>query len=153
MLASFQNAESVARTSGSESMPLRILVSVMRRNLFQLVALALSVRFFMERSILKVLPVGAALVRLRAPGRDDAPFVIRFVDIDHRNFQAVYNADGINARLAVVEPVIHFFEGWTVEDADGVSKGYAVHCDVAPVLIFIPTISHGVYLHNVNIRP
>jgi hypothetical protein len=110
------------------------------------------VRFFLARSILEVLPVVAALVRLGAPRRDDAPFVIRLVGIDHCDFEAVDQADGIDPSLAVVEAIIHPFEGRTFENAGRVGKGYAVDRQVAAVLCFVPSVSHRVYLHNVNIQ-
>jgi hypothetical protein len=81
-LASFQNSSSVGRTAGSDAMPLRIWASLLWRSLFQSVPV--------PRLAFDVSPVGASFVRLRPPRRDDAPFVIVFIRVNHRDFQAVH---------------------------------------------------------------
>jgi hypothetical protein len=153
-MAFFQKASLVGWASGSEAMSFRIWASVRRRSLFQSVAAWV----FLASLGLEVLPVAAALVRLGAPGRDDAPFVILFVfvgifvGIDNCNFQAVHNPDGIDARLAVVEAVVDLLKSRAVEDSCRVGKRYAVEREVAAVLCFIPSVAHALYLHNVNIE-
>src|SRR5208337_4043013 len=105
-LAFLQNSSSVARASGSDSMPLRISTSLTRRSLFQSVpCLAFD-----------VLPVVASFMRFRSPCRNDASFVIFSVRINHRNFQAVYKADGVHPGFAVVETVIDPFNGRPLEN-------------------------------------
>jgi hypothetical protein len=81
-LAFFQKASSVGWAPGSARIPRRISVGVRRRSLAQ------SVRGLLLRGVpsgFEVLPVAASFVRLRAPGRDDAPFVVNFaVGINYR---------------------------------------------------------------------
>src|SRR5712692_2971817 len=140
--AFFQNCSSVGWTPGSASMPLRISASRRRRSLFQSV----------PRLAFEVLPEGASFMGLRSPRRDDAPLVIVFVRIDHRDFQAVHKANGIDSNLAIVEPIIDFLDGRPLEDPLGVVEGNSVPRDVAAVFPLVPTIAHPVYLHNVNIH-
>src|SRR5208337_3939478 len=100
-LAFLQNSSSVARASGSDSMPLRISTSLTRRSLFQSVpepCLAFD-----------VLPVVVSFMRFRSPCRNDASFIIFPVRINHRNFQAVHKADGVHPCFTVVETVIDSF--------------------------------------------
>ncbi len=104
----------------------------------------------MELSRFEALPVLAPFVRLRAPRRDDAPFVIFSVDIDDRYFPSLHQPDRVDSLLTVVEAVIDSFEGRAFEDAHSVCKRYSVQDDVAAVLLFIPSVMHDVYLHNVN---
>ena len=100
-LASFQNASSVGRTSGSDAMPRRIRASLMWRSLFQSVPA--------PRLAFDVSPVGPSFVRLRPPRRDDAPFVLVFIRVNHRNFQAVHHANRIDPTFTVIETVINLF--------------------------------------------
>src|SRR5579864_7368674 len=94
-LASFQNFSSVDRTSGSDAMPRRIWASLLWRNLFQSVAEL--------RLAFDVSPIRASFVRLRPPRRDDAPFLIVFIRVNHRNFQAAHQASRVHSAFAVVE--------------------------------------------------
>jgi len=142
-LASFQNRSSVARTSGSDAMPRRIWASLMWRSLFQFVR--------PPRLAFDVLPVGASFVRFRPPRRDDAPFVIVFIRVNHRNFQAVHQANrnrlGFRRsrngrqpfrpwarRRSAPHPRRRSHAGWY---CGGSSLG--------------PNYRHQLYLHNVNI--
>jgi hypothetical protein len=45
-------------------------------------------------------------MRFRSPCRDDSSFVIVSVGINHRNFNAVHKANGINPNFAIVEAVV-----------------------------------------------
>ena len=56
-------------------------------------------------------------MRFRPPRRDDAPFVVVFILVNHRNFQAVHQANRMDASLAVVEAVINFFHRWPIKNA------------------------------------
>jgi hypothetical protein len=97
------------------------------------------------------LPVAASFVRFRAPGRDDSSFVAFCVRINQGNFQAVHQANGIDAILAVIEAVVRLLDGWTFENPHCVCESYAVQLEVAAILTFVPSVMHVVYLHNVNI--
>jgi hypothetical protein len=143
-LASFQNSSSVGRTSGSDAMPRRIWASLLWRSLLQSVPA--------PRSDFDVLPVRASFVRFRPPRRDDASFVVVFIRVNHRNFQAVHQANRIDSALAVVETVINPLNRRPVEDTCSIFKGNPMSDEIATVLLSVPTVSHFMYLHNVNIR-
>ena len=89
-------------------------------------------------------------MRLRAPGRDDAPFLIVFIRVDHRYFQAVHQANRIDSDLAVIEPVINLFDRRSVKYLCRILKRDSLANDIAAVLLSGPTITHNSYLHNVN---
>jgi hypothetical protein len=91
-------------------------------------------------------------MRFRTPRRDDAPFVMISIRVNHCDFEAVHQANRINSTLAVVEPVIGFFDRWSVEDPLGILEGDPMSDEVAAVLLFVPTIAPIMYLHNVNIK-
>jgi len=92
-------------------------------------------------------------VRLSPPRRDDAPFLIVLIRINHRNFQAVHQAHRIHSTFAIVKTIINLLNRWPIEDPHRILKGDPVPDDIAVVLLCIPTIVHNVYLHNVNIWP
>jgi hypothetical protein len=52
--------------------------------------------------------------------------------------------------FAVIESITGLLDRRSFEDAYRIRKGNTVQTDVAPVLGFIPTIAHMVYLRNVN---
>src|SRR5580700_826691 len=147
--AFFQKAASVGWASGSARIPRRISAGVRRRSFSQSVPFAPLRR---GRSGFDVLPILPSLARLRAPRRDDAPLVFFPVGINYCDFQPVDEPDGIDSILAVVEPVIRTFEGRAFENPNCVFEGNAPRLPVAAVLLFIPSVFHIVYLHNVNIR-
>ena len=121
--------------------------SLLLRSLPQLVRRELLVA---ARRALDALPVVASFLGFRAPGRDDASFVVFCVRINQGNFQAIHQADGVGAVLAVIEAVVLLFDGWTFEDPYSVRESYAVQFEVAAILAFVPSVAHGMYLHNVN---
>src|ERR1700722_14114825 len=114
-------------------MPLRMVASLMRRSLFQLVAVG---RLVATRRALDALPVVASFVGFRAPGRDDASFVAFCVRIDQRNFQPVYHTNRGNAIFAVIETVVRLFDGWTFENSRRIRESYAVQSKIAAILTF-----------------
>lgn len=71
------------------------------------------------------------------------------VGVDHRDFQPVDDADGVDPDFAVVEAVVHPFDGRPLENPPGVLEGDFVPFDVGPVLRGIPGVAHRLYLHNV----
>jgi len=74
------------------------------------------------------------------------------IGIDNRDFQPAHNSDGINPSFAVVESIIHPFEGRAFEDPQGFGKSNAVDLEVTAVLFLVPNILNMVYLQNVNIQ-
>ncbi len=148
-LAFFQKAASVGWASGSARIPRRISAGVIRRSFSQSVPL---LRLREGASGFDVLPVAPSLARLRAPRRNDAPLVICFsVGINCCYFKPVNQPDGIDSILTVVKSVIRSFDRWAFEDPDCVFESYVVKREVVAILLFVPSVAHGVYLHNVNI--
>jgi len=91
-------------------------------------------------------------VRFRPPRRDDAPFVVVFILVNHRNFQAVHQANRIDANFAVVEAVIDFFYRWPIENALRILESDPMPDEIAAIFLSVPTVAHILYLHNVNTR-
>src|SRR5712671_1312411 len=148
-LAFFQKASSVGWASGSARIPRRISAGVIRRSLSQSVPL---VPLRKTPSGFDVLPVRPSLARLRAPRRDDAPLVILFsVGINYCYFQPTNQSDCIDSILTVVKSIIRDFDGRTFENPDRIFESNSTQLTVAAVLSFVPSVSHIVYLHNVNI--
>jgi hypothetical protein len=52
-------------------------------------------------------------MRLCPPRRDDAPFAVVFIRIDHRDFQTVHEPDGIDANFSVIETMVRLLDGRT----------------------------------------
>ena len=73
------------------------------------------------------------------------------IGVDHRDFQAVHQPDGVNSDLFVIETVIDLFQRWPLENSLGIFERDAVTVEVGFVLVFVPSLAHGLYLHNVNI--
>jgi hypothetical protein len=49
------------------------------------------------------------------PRRDEVSHVAVPVGIDHRDFQTVDEADGVDSDFAVVETVVHPLDGWPLK--------------------------------------
>jgi len=94
----------------------------------------------------------APLMRLRSPGGDNAPLILPAVGVNHRNFQAVHHADRVYAPFALVEAVVGPLDGRALEDSRRIFESDSMQPEVEAILLFVPTIMHSVYLHNVNIR-
>src|SRR5205807_1185609 len=107
-------------------------------------------RYFSIALALDVPPVGTPFVLFRAPGGDDASLGVISVGVDDRNLQAIDQSDGIYADFAIVETVIHSFDGRPFENPRRIFECNPMQLEVAAVLLFVPTILHIVYLHNVN---
>ena len=93
---------SVARASGSPSIPARMSAALRRRRASQSVPV---LRRF------EVLPVVASSMGFRPPRGDEVSLVAVPVGVDHRDFQTVDEADGVNPDFAVVETVVYPFDG------------------------------------------
>ena len=89
-------------------------------------------------------------MRFRPPRRDDAPFVVVFILVNHRNFQAVHQANRMDASLAVVEAVINFFHRWPIKNALRILESDPMPDEIAAIFLSVPTVAHILYLHNVN---
>ena len=101
IFASFQNRALVARASGSDSTPLRMVAAVARRSLFQSVV----------RLTFDALPVSTPFVRFRAPCRDNPSFILAPVRVNNGYFEPIDNADRVHANLAVIEAIVNLFKG------------------------------------------
>src|SRR5437588_4915625 len=123
-------------------MPLRISPSLRRRSLFQSVP---SLGF-------EILPEVAPFMRLCPPRRDDAPFAIVFILVNHSDLQAVHKADRINSNFAIIETIIDPLDSQALENALSVSEGNSVPSNIAAVFPFIPSVAHKTYSQNVNIQ-
>ncbi len=112
-LACFQNSASVGCSSGSDSILSLIWVSFSRRNKSQSVL----------RLTFEALTEVAPFVRLCVPRRDDMPLVIFPVRLDHRDFQFVHKADGVDSNFAIVELIIDPLNGRPLEDPPSILEG------------------------------
>jgi len=86
-------------------------------------------------------PVRTPLMRLRAPSRYDPALPLFPIGIDDCDLQSVHQADGIDAPLSVVEPIVYLLKRWAVEDAYGILEGDAVKPEIAAVLAVDPSVA------------
>lgn len=106
--ASFQNASSVGLTSGSRASPALISASLIRLRRSQSVPVL--------RAAVTRAEIRAALLRGRFPCRDDAPFILFPIRIDHRDDDAVHFADRVDANLAILLAIIEAFDRGTLKN-------------------------------------
>src|SRR5260370_41106027 len=90
--AFLQNSASVGRASGSLSMARRICRSLRDRRRFQSLP-----------SLTKGLPVCFSFMSFRPQGRNDSTLGPRHIGADHCDLNAIYDADGVYANLAVLK--------------------------------------------------
>jgi hypothetical protein len=64
------------------------------------------------------------------------------VGVDHRDLQAVHQADGVHPHFSVLKPGVCLPDGRAFKDAYRILEGDPVALDVAAVLFFILRISH-----------
>ena len=69
----------------------------------------------------------------------------RYVCLDNRSLNAVYNANGVNTDFAIIEAIIHLLDGESVEDLDRVLERNAVTRNVPPILLGIPEAVHAIF--------
>jgi hypothetical protein len=64
-------------------------------------------------------------VRFGPPRRDDTPLVLVlvFIRVNHRNFQAIHQANGIDSNFAIVETVINFLDRRPIENPYRILEG------------------------------
>jgi len=124
-------------------MPRRIWVALTCRSLSQCVAAA--------RLAFDAFPVVPSFVWFRPPCRDDPSFFITSVRVNYRDFKPVYQVDCLHSRFAVIETIVYLLNRRPIKDPLRVLESNAMPRKVAAVLPFVPTITHSVYLRNVNI--
>jgi hypothetical protein len=56
------------------------------------------------------------------PRRDDSAFSPGYIGEDHRDLNAIYDANGIHANLAILKAIIHSLKSGALEDLHGVSN-------------------------------
>jgi len=88
-------------------------------------------------------------VRLRPPRRDDPPFVIVFIRINHRNFQAVHQANRIDSAFTVVETVIDFLDRWPIENPHRMLEGDPMSDNIAAVLLYPDFSANCIYTMSI----
>lgn len=73
------------------------------------------------------------------------------IRVDHRDLQAVYKADGVHPDFAIVEAVIDLFNCRPLKNPHRILERHPMQREITAILVFIPSITHHTYLHNVNI--
>jgi hypothetical protein len=71
-------------------------------------------------------PIRFAFMPVCPPRRNDSTLSLRHIGVDHRDLNAVYNADGIHADLAVLKAIVHLLKRGPLKDQDGVLKRNAM---------------------------
>src|SRR5690242_586188 len=93
--------------------------------------------------------VDADLRRCRVPCRDDASLFLMAVHIrDNDDFRSK-QPNRLQPFFAVVEPLVDELDRTPGEDPYGILEGDSVFRLVAPVLVWIPSVAHRPYGHNV----
>jgi hypothetical protein len=97
------------------------------------------------------LPVVASFMGLRSLRRDNAPFFMVSIGVNHRDFKTVHKANGIDPNFALVETLIDPFNSGPLKKSASHPRKQcrAVRCCCG--FFFVPTRVPSVYLHNVNI--
>src|SRR5579864_248311 len=90
------------------------------------------------------LPVRFSFMLFCPPCRNNPAFGPRRIGIDQGDLETVYDSDGVDSNLAVVEAVIHLLQRGTVENPDCILERYSVARKVATVLSWIPDVVHRV---------
>src|SRR3990167_6969460 len=101
-------------------------------------------RFQSLAALADVLPVRFSRMSFCPPGRDDSPPATGHVGVDHCNLDAIYNSHSVDARLAVIEALVHLLESGPLEDLDGVLKRNAVTGNVPAIIPGVPNVLHTV---------
>lgn len=80
------------------------------------------------------------------------PFSVIAVGVDHRDLNAVYQPDGVNARLPIIETVINSLHRRALEDKSGVLESQAVTPDIDAVLLRVPGEAHLNYIYEMSLH-
>jgi hypothetical protein len=83
-------------------------------------------------------PIGSALFGRRFARADDAALVVRDFSVGDEDFDAIDKAGCLNARFAIVEPIVNVLQNRQFENADRAFERDAVLSDIRLVLGRIP---------------
>src|ERR1017187_7644276 len=78
------------------------------------------------------------------PRRNDSALISRNIGINDRDLEAVNNANGVYADLAIIKPVVHLLKRGALEDPGSVFECNAVTGSVPPILRQTPGVRHCV---------
>jgi hypothetical protein len=101
---------------------------------------------------LDAFPVRASLMRLGTPRRNDSPLACVDVRVNDGNLHSVQHPNGIHPLFTVIVPVINPLERWTLENPRSIFKLNAMQLQIPAILTFVPSVTHGLYLHNVHTK-
>jgi hypothetical protein len=87
----------------------------MTRNLSQSVLRSASLDLF---------PIVESFIRFRSPGRYYSSFISTRIGVDHREFDAVYQTDGVYAILAMVKPIVYPLDRRPFENSFRIPKEF-----------------------------
>jgi hypothetical protein len=79
----------------------------------------------------------------------DVAFIAVTVTVDHRDLDAVDEANREDAHLAIILTIVGPFDGWSVKDARRVPKCDPMPADIDGILRWIPREPHPGLLRNV----
>jgi hypothetical protein len=92
-------------------------------------------------------------MRFGPPGRDQPIQILALVSIDDRDFDVVSQANGVDAYLTIVEPVVNALQRRTIENLSGVGEANFGPVCIDPVLREIPCDTKELLCHNVLTIP
>src|ERR1039457_347989 len=101
-------------------------------------------RFQSVRSLTEVFPVRFSFMSFCLPRRNDSTLGPGHIGEDHRNLNAVYDANGIHANLAVLKAIVHSLKRGAFEDLHGILERDAVAGNVTSILLRVPSVVHGI---------
>ncbi len=78
------------------------------------------------------------------------PFVIVPVGVNDGHFQAIHQPNRVNPQFSVLETIIDPLNSGSIENVLCILKSDLMAFDIAAVPLWISSVSHLVYLHNVN---
>src|ERR1039457_3425191 len=99
-------------------------------------------RFQSVRSLTEVFPVRFSFMSFCLPRRNDSTLGPGHIGEDHRDFNALYDANGIQANLAVLTAIVHPLKRGAFEDLHGVFERDAVAGNVTSILLRVPGMAH-----------
>lgn len=65
--------------------------------------------------------------------------IVLAICVYNRDLDAIYEADGVDSHLAIVEPVINSLYRGTIKDTSSILKGDRVPSDIGLVLVWVPS--------------
>ena len=82
-------------------------------------------------SVFEVVPEISSLMRFGPPRRNNVTLISFTISVDHRDLDAVDEADCVDAHLAIVVTIVGSFDGGSVKNARRVLKGDPMPADIA----------------------